>query len=150
MWEQHLQMIREKMKKYGYALNNGVAENVILPFKDAVYEKFNYLLPSDYLEFLKLMNGFDFNGSIVYGIDQEFADNTTCQEINGFISYNEIWYENEWLKKYAFLGEGEMNWYVYNIENNQFQLLDKPSGSLLEEYSSFNALINYMFVEVLQ
>lgn len=150
MLEQNLQLIIEKMGKYGFLLNNGVDSNDVLLFNNAVSEKFQYSLPSEYLDFLMIMNGFDFNGAIIYGVDIELVNVNPNHEISGFMSYNETWYENEWLRQYIFFGEGEMNWYVFNLSNNQFQLLDKPSGSLIEVFSTFNALIDYIFEEVLR
>ena len=37
------------------------------------------------------------------------------QSINGMIENNKIWYENEWQKKYLFLGESDISWYVYDL-----------------------------------
>ena len=44
---------------------------------------------------------------------------------------NEIYWENENLKQYLFLGEDSISWYGIAIESGEYYILDKPSGSVM-------------------
>ncbi|MCC3356785.1 YrhA family protein [Bacillus sp. REN16] len=58
-------------------------------------------------------------------------------ENNDFIEVNEIWRENEWENNYLFFLDSNISWYCFDIDNNVFLELDKPSGEIMEEYKSF-------------
>ncbi len=60
-------------------------------------------LPATFIEFLKQVNGLDFNGLVIYGVDKTLLDNEKDENIHGFIESNEIWYENDWQKQYNIL-----------------------------------------------
>lgn len=44
-----------------------------------------------------------------------------------------------------FLGESDISWYVYDISTEKYYELDNPSGSVMEEFNSFE----YMFERML-
>ena len=46
-------------------------------------EKFNVDLPSEYEEFLKTVNGLDFNGLVLYGVDPSLLDTERDEPICG-------------------------------------------------------------------
>ncbi|WP_271005175.1 YrhA family protein [Listeria seeligeri] len=81
----------------------------------------------------------EFNGIYLYGIDPD--DNYL-----DIIENNEIWHEVEENKKYLFLGDGNISWYVWDSEIDEFQVLDKPSGEVMETFESCNT----MLIEALQ
>lgn len=48
-----------------------------------------------YIEFLEEVNGLDFNGLVIYAVDQEITGNTETN-VHGFVETNLLWYENDW------------------------------------------------------
>lgn len=88
----------------------------------------------DYEEFLKIQNGFEFDGLIFYG--------TTDYE-NNLVSENEAWdWQGESFEhKYLFLGDADISWYVYNISEDCFAELDKPSGDLIRTFEDFDNML---------
>ncbi len=95
-----------------------------------------------YEELLKKVNGFEFNGLVIYYARPD-DDN------NGFIGANKIWGDDEWENNYLFFGDSNISWYCSDIDNDLFLELDKPSGEQLEEYSSFVEMINEAMKSVL-
>ena len=148
MWKEKLEEIRNISSKYKEELNTGCSEELTFEFQDEVYENFNYNVPAEYLTFLKCTNGLSFNGLVVYGID-DYITETSDNEDTGYIESNELWYENEWQKKYMFFGHSGITWYCYDTEKSTYLELDKPSGSKGMEYSSFNELLNKAFFDAL-
>lgn len=44
-------------------------------------------------------------------------------------------------KKYLFFGDGDISWYVWDSEIDEFQELDKPSGAVYEVYDNLNDML---------
>ncbi|MBR1737405.1 MAG: YrhA family protein, partial [Firmicutes bacterium] len=111
-------------------------------------------IPKEYAEIFKVFNGIEFNGSIIYGIDYELLNekpvlNENPVKINGLIENNKIWYENSWQKKYIFLGEGNISWYVYDTQLSEYCELDKPSGERINRYDKAESLLDKIFEDML-
>ncbi|MEK4788377.1 YrhA family protein [Bacillus sp. FSL K6-2971] len=97
---------------------------------------------SEYEKLLKIANGLEFNGLVIYNAQSD-------DENNGFIGANEIWRDNEWNSDYLFFGDSSISWYCFDIDNCVFLELDKPSGDIMEEYKSFEDMINEAIKSVL-
>ena len=109
----------------------------------------NVDLPNDYANILVLVNGLEFNGFILYGIDESLLNKQPNQSINGLIEYNKIWYENEWQKKYIFIGESNISWYVYDFAECKYVELDNPSGRENEVFSSLEYMVEKILSDAL-
>ena len=90
-------------------MNIGATEQKIHLFIKTVKDELNIDLPNEYIEVLRIINGMEFNGFILYGIDQRLLDEQQNEKIYGLIEYNKLWYENEWNKQYIFLGESNIS-----------------------------------------
>jgi hypothetical protein len=97
---------------------------------------------NEYENFLKKVNGLEFNGLVIYNANQ-------YDKNNGFIGANEIWQENDWEGNYLFFGDSNISWYCLDIDKHTFLELDKPSGDIVEEYSSFEEMITEALKSVL-
>ena len=140
MWKQLLFEIKKIEEKYGDALNKSASNEQIENFEKIVQEKFNYVLPEQYIAFLKTVNGLEFNGFTFYGVDSALLDNEG-QSVYGFIDSNEIWHENEHQKQYIFFGDSNLSWYCSDLLKGVYVELDKPSGTVINTYSDFNAML---------
>ena len=70
MWKIKLEEIIEEKKLYGEQINSGAREEELAEFKLCVKEELQKDLPTEYIDVLKLVNGLEFNGFILYGIDE--------------------------------------------------------------------------------
>ncbi|MBC1483970.1 hypothetical protein HCJ52_13775 [Listeria sp. FSL L7-1485] len=127
--------IEEQEKEFGETLPNKIPNEKIKKFERWMITKFGESTVADqYINsFLVYTNGLNFNGLFLYGFDTE-------EDID-LVENNEIWYENEWNKKYLFFGEDSISWYVWDSEMNIFQILDKPGGEVEEEFNNISELI---------
>ena len=91
------------------------------------------------------MNGLDFNGLVIYGVDKMLLDKEVDEDIHGFIETNEIWYENDWQKQYVFFGDSDTAWYCYDQKENVYVELDKPSGTFIQSFESFDFMLSNAF-----
>lgn len=102
MWKEKLQEIIKEKEIYGEKVNIGATEREIQLLNNETKKELNVDLPSEYVNILKVVNGIEFNGFILYGIDERLLEKKHNQPINGLIEYNKIWHENEWQKQFFF------------------------------------------------
>ena len=141
MWKDKLQAIVREKNLYDEKINNGAVVNEIQVFLAAVKEEFKLDLPKDYVGILESVNGLEFNGFILYGIDSYLLHTPQNQSVDGLIESNKMWYENEWQKQYIFLGESNSSWYAYDLVDCKYYELDNPSGEKMEVFNSIEDLV---------
>ncbi|AMR46781.1 MULTISPECIES: YrhA family protein [Bacillus subtilis group] len=142
MWVNLLEEIRKTEAKYGDKLNSPVTDQEIRNFEEAVLGKFPVNeIPSGYKKFLQTVNGLDFNGLVIYGLDQELLREENDEEVYGFIETNEQWHENDEQKKYLFFGDSDTAWYCLDVIENEYLELDKPSGTPMNKFDDFNVML---------
>lgn len=149
MWQEKLIEVEKYEARFGDKLNRGASKLELEKFKNAVKERLNIELLPKHIELLRKINGLEYNGFTIYGIDEEFLEESYDNGITGLIDTNEIWYENEWQKQYLFIGDSNISWYVYDLKTNVFRELDKPSGSEVEEYQTLDELIDKLLTDSL-
>ncbi len=140
MFNEYLSKIAEIEKKFGDELNPPATPKEIQSLKDNVKNTFGIILPRQYIEFLSEANGLHFDGLNIYGVDTSLLETKYSSAAHGFIEFNEVWYEVEELKQYLFFGESDISWYCLNLAERIWQILDKPSGTLIETYPDFYSM----------
>ncbi|MDZ5606197.1 YrhA family protein [Bacillus pseudomycoides] len=141
MWKSLIVEIEKIEKSFHSKLNTPATDTEVQRLREDVKAKFNVDLPSEYEEFLKTVNGLDFNGLVIYGVDPSLLETERDEPICGLIDTNEIWYENEFQKEYLFLGDSNIAWFSKNLSDGTYLELDKPSGTSMETYSDFNTML---------
>lgn len=149
MWKEEIEKIKEEKNIYGEKINKGADNIAIEKLRKELKYQFDVDLPQEYANILKVVNGLEFNGYILYGIDEKLIDFSLDQAINGILEMNSIWYENENQKAFLFLGESNITWYVYILNTQEYAVLDNPSGRVLKKYNAFDEMFNYMLGESL-
>ncbi|MBJ8079698.1 SMI1/KNR4 family protein [Bacillus cereus group sp. N14] len=141
MWKNLVLEIGDILKSVNFNLNTSAKDTEVHRLRKHVKEKFNVDLPSEYEEFLKTVNGLDFNGLVLYGVDSYLLDTERDESICGLIETNEVWYENEFQKEYLFLGDSDIAWFCKKLSEGTYLELDKPSGTVMETYNDFNTML---------
>ncbi len=150
MWKEKLNEIAQEESFYGGQINQGITEKELEIFEGKAQTEFNGFFPTEYFKILKVVNGIECNGFILYGIDQDLVNSQYNQHINGLIENNKIWYENEWQKRYIFLGESNISWYVYDLSTLKYCELDNPSGSQIEIFEDIEAMVEKILTDALE
>lgn len=140
MLKDTISKVKQVMLEFDRPIPSRASVGEIEKFKEWAVEKFGEEVPWEkYIPFLDEVNSIEFNGIFLYGIDPDDSN-------LDIIENNEIWHDVEENKKYLFLGDGDISWYVWDSEIDEFQELDKPSGEVMETFESCNA----MLIEALQ
>ncbi|MBF7153914.1 YrhA family protein [Bacillus albus] len=141
MWKNLILEIEKIEKSFNDKLNTTATDSEVQKLRERMRESFNIDLPSEYEEFLKTVNGLDFNGLVLYGVDSYLLDTERDESICGLIETNEIWYENEFQKEYLFLGDSNISWFCKNLSDGTYLELDKPSGTVMNTYNDCNTML---------
>lgn len=137
-----LMEIQKIEERYGGMLREPAISEDLKNLEEVIKDRFNGLiLHGEYIEFLTKVNGLDFNGLVIYGIDHYLMTSQSEDEINGFVEMNDLWYENEWQRKFVFFGDSEIAWYCYDLTDEMFWELDKPSGTKMNTFINFNDML---------
>lgn len=94
-------------------------------------------LPPGYADFLKLLNGFAWNGIEFYSTDQ-VTDTDTGYMLLDIVSANEqfrVYFEQ--LPHCIILGRSDMDWYVYNTQSGRYEVIDESDGVVMEHFEDF-------------
>lgn len=141
MWNEQLSQIRKVEEKYGDSLNAPASKEQIESLKKSAKEKFDHHLPEQYINFLQNVNGIDFNGLVIYGVDSSLKEGENNELIPGYIETNELWYENDHQKQYMFFGDSNISWYCLDLIKGIYVELDKPSGMLMHKFKDFDSML---------
>lgn len=147
MWEDNLKKVMDEKKMYDEEVNLGASKEEIARLIEEENKKLNVEIPKEYLDIISKINGIEFNGFILYGVDEYLLEHQINQSIYGLVDSNQIWYENEEQKKYLFLGESNISWYVYEYKNKCFIELDNPSGRESNKFNSFYEMFNKILID---
>lgn len=140
MWCEKLGKIRDYYNiNYHKQLNNGATEEEIQAFNMLSKMKLGFDFPKEYTDILKIVNGLNFNGLFLYGIDQKYLLNKQENDIYGAIEWNLVWKDLE-EPNYIFLGDENISWFVYDRVSKSYRILDKPSARRLEKFPTFENL----------
>ena len=94
MWEKKLQEIKNINTVFGEGTNDGATDEEIQRFLEKLRDSISEKEINPYIKVLKTVNGLEYNGFILYGIDAGLLNNKPKQPINGFIDNNKVWHEN--------------------------------------------------------
>lgn len=139
MWKNYLKNIENEQKKYGESINMGLSDYLASQIMD---------LPVSFINFLEEVNGLEYNGYIIYGINDPAV--VCLQPVYDIYEYNEIWHENDEMRRYLFIGESNLSWYVYDTKSEIYAELDNPSGRLINSFDTLDLLLSQVLQEALE
>lgn len=142
MWHEKLQEMKDYYhENFGDTFNEGASVKEIQKLQEEARKRLNQELPEEYMEVLKEINGFNENGIFFYGVDEELLDSAPVNHVDGFLDYNEDRSEYDEEKNIIYLCEGAIDWYVYDINEKAYKLLDAPCGDEVETFESFDEMM---------
>ena len=105
MWKDKLKKVQEISNSYSLTcVNPGISNEIINIQSTYVQNSLGIMPPQEFMDILLYANGFEWNGYILYGVDQDFFDSPSYT-VSGLIEQNEIWHEVKSQRTYLFLGE---------------------------------------------
>ena len=146
MWLDKLNKIKEEKALYDEKLNKGVEEKILKRFNRNIKVRgFGASLPYDYVKFLSMLNGLEFNGYIIYGVDDTVSYFVPNQEIYGFCLNN---FDKE-VPNSIVIGESEDIWYIYDYSTRSYFEYDCLAQEKLNEYKDLDELLDVVLEKAL-
>jgi len=126
---------------WGEKLEPPASEYELEEFIVTVGDLFGVTLPKEYLNFLKIVNGIEFNGFILFG--------TKNSELNSLTSSLDLCKLNKTIrdantvlqKNMLIIGENSTSIILYDNQANKFQWCDRIAMDRVESYESFDSLL---------
>jgi hypothetical protein len=127
-----------------FSLPSGAEDSEILRFIEECQINLRSAPPFEYLDFLRLHNGFAGNGLFLYSTQR--TPLLDCDGVNlGFVEVNLNWRDLDWMSDYLVLGDSDMDVYVFEVVSNRFQVRDRQAfDNVFEEFSKFDELLEYI------
>ncbi|GAA0480736.1 hypothetical protein GCM10009096_23530 [Parasphingorhabdus litoris] len=98
-------------------------------------------LPDEFLDFLALYDGVDFNGVVIYGSHQSHDNRDQSGFWQGLIAANAEWRESGDHEEYVILGETGMDILTVDKNGQKPAARDRVSGDIVEEFPSTAMMI---------
>lgn len=153
MFRKVVDLVQKKYATEGFTwdFRQGASAEEIELANQRLQEEHDIELPEQFIDFLKDMNGFEVDGKIMYGVDQEFLKNgDEIDYFEGIADNNLSAYDNDWDERYVFLGEDSLNKYVYNMNDGKYYQIDSGCGDVYEVFSSFEEVLKCQFKSELE
>ncbi len=144
-----LKEVRDAARKWGEDLEPGATRLEIDAFVKEAERQYGAMPPKAYIDMLRIVNGLEFSGLIVYGTKDSISD-ADSSPLNFFVA-NDSFREthNRDAEKLLLLGETSTGLLVYDTGHDQFQYRDRIGIDRVEPYSSFATMLESEVKKVL-
>lgn len=96
-------------------------------------------IPQGYIDFLRKLNGFAWNGIEFYSTDQ-VTDPETDYTLMDIVTMNEDFAEYNDMPTKVLIGRADDDLYTYDTESHKYEVLDFTGKDVMEDYESFEDL----------
>lgn len=140
-YEELLDAIRADREKLGRPNRPRASSTDIATLIAQVQRKFDHELPKQYLEFLRLSDGLNYEGLVVYDAKSTDERRTPPNFWQGFVYCNEQWRGNPENRQYLIFGDDSISLHAQDLRDGQFKSMDKIAYERFETYDSFDDMI---------
>ena len=142
MLERQHQRIVAVFKARGRQLEPGCSQEQIEKLRRQVQTVLLGRVPEDYLAFLRLMNGLDYNGLSIYGNETHPMVDRPQVTISGIVDANEDFRNSPSYEKYLLFGEFPPVLYASDLTGTKFGSFDQTSLGQIDTYSPFEEMLD--------
>jgi hypothetical protein len=144
-----LETLKTQAKEWGAIIEPPASADEIAQFKISVKEEFQIELPCEYLEFLQIANGLEFNGLIIYGTRNSTASHDTSPL--DFFEMNVLFKESYRiaLSEFVVIGEDSTGILTFSSSLNQFEYRDRIGVDRVTIFPNFKELLKSEVVKVM-
>ena len=141
-YEEFLKEIAKEKCKYSESMQPSSTIKQIARLRKNTLEKLSEELPDEYIDFLYITNGLDWNGLLIYASDTFPIVGYKDRFIPGFVETNLFnREEDKSCKDLLFFGCSGIDAYVLKLTTRKYQILDRVSLDITETFLSFDELI---------
>lgn len=138
--------IKERNEKYGITMPNSITEEAILDFTNKFSSIFEIEPDQGYINFLKLSNGLEENGFVVFPSEEQVLNDITYID---FFKYNQLLRVINNNYNYIYYADSEEASFAYDKNENVFFMISNIGGRKIREFTNFEELILYILNEMI-
>jgi hypothetical protein len=138
-----IERVRGEAAELNESLQPPATEMQIESLRQEAKRELNAILPEEYFEFLRIVNGLSWENLYIYASEKSpHATHPEDDHFDGFVYMNKAWRTMPEDNDLLFFGEsGNMDFYVQQISTGEFQILDHGSLSVTHRFKEFDELM---------
>jgi len=143
-----LNNIKNIISDWDEQLEKPISNEDLVDFMQNVNFLFSMQLPIDYVNFLKINNGLEFNGLVIFGSKNSLYPEASLLAL---VEANNIFRDlkSNISKNIILIGETSTGVLTYDYLNNVYQFRDRIALERIEVYASFDELMTIEINKVL-
>jgi hypothetical protein len=150
MFRELLERVGQEQRRYGSALQPPSTEQQVQRVIERARVELGAELPVEYLDLLRLTNGLDWNGVVLYGTETLAIVGHADRTIAGVIDANLGFRDDERFQDLLVLGSDGMNLYTCRISTRTFALLDEVPHELVDSTDTCDGLLSRALMRSLE
>ena len=150
MYQELLKRVEEEQRRFGSALQPPAAEEQIQRLLDRAREELHTEPPAEYLDFLRLTNGLDWNGVVIYASETVPIVGHPDRHISDLLEMNLNYRDDPRFEDLLVLGSNGMDIYAYRISKGIYEIIDEVPHELVETIPTFDELMTKILTRSLQ
>lgn len=104
-------------------------------------EELGASLPDGYLDFLRVTDGLNWEGLFVYASGKTPVIDKPTVFMHSFVDDNLDWHSHAPHQNYLFFADSDISLYVYHLAKRRYEILDRPSETLIQTFETFDAML---------
>jgi len=137
-----LKKVAKEDAKYGGRPQPPAKAAELRRLKQEALDQLGYELPEDYVDFLEIVDGLDYDGVVLFGSSTKPLVDKPDIELEGFIEANERMRKDlEGADQYIFFGTDNDEVLAFSFEKQEYLILDEVSFDPFESYYSYSQLV---------
>lgn len=104
----------------------------------------NIGIPQGYIDFIKITNGYNWNGVFIYPSEKTLYSGTSDKYMAGIIDHNFVFRDPDNMKDFLLFGEDDLDVYVLKISTGYYEVRDRvPFSNVYYTFNTFAELAYY-------
>lgn len=138
-----IKKLKTQLADYGLVLQPPSTEKDIDDLRLRSQKELGVDVPEEYASFLRVTNGLDWNGLLVFAHNTAPNSNDRKKTIQGFVDANLDHRSLEEKKSLLIFAESGDDLYSYDTKTKEYRLIDHITLDQIESFASFDKMISY-------
>ena len=150
MYQELLKRVAEEQRRFGSGLQPPSSGEQIQGLIERSRKELHTEPPVEYLNSLRLTNGLDWNGVVIYASDTVPIVGHPDRPIPDLVEMNLNYRDDPRFEDLLVLGSNGMDLYTYRISKGEYEVIDEVPHELVETIPTFDELMTKALTRSLQ